>query len=87
MFPKKGTRFTALDSEVLFEMMALEPPFAGRCDSYAAVVSAVLHAPPVSPPEGYSEALGTALERLLARKPHNRPSNRELLRLNRENRT
>ncbi|CAJ1383035.1 unnamed protein product [Effrenium voratum] len=65
---------------VLFEMMALEPPFAGRCDSYAAVVSAVLHAPPVSPPEGYSEALGTALERLLARKPHNRPSNRELLR-------
>ncbi|CAE7757498.1 NEK5 [Symbiodinium sp. CCMP2456] len=65
---------------VLFEMMALEPPFAGRCDSYAAVVSAVLHAPPVQAPGGYSPPLSATLEGLLARKPHNRPSNRELLR-------
>eukprot|EP00439_Symbiodinium_sp_Y106_P062645 s2238_g9.t1 len=65
---------------VLFEMMALEPPFAGRCDSYAAVVSAVLHAPPVQAPSGYSPPLSGTLEGLLARKPHNRPSNRELLR-------
>ncbi|CAE7038846.1 Serine/threonine-protein kinase Nek5 [Symbiodinium microadriaticum] len=65
---------------VLFEMMALEPPFAGRCDSYAAVVSAVLHAPPVQAPSGYSPPLSVTLEGLLARKPHNRPSNRELLR-------
>ena len=65
---------------VLFEMMALEPPFAGRCDSYAAVVSAVLHAPPVEAPDGYSEPLSSALQKLLARKPHHRPSNRELLR-------
>ena len=65
---------------VLFEMMALEPPFAGRCDSYAAVVSAVLHAPPVQAPRGYSPELSVTLEGLLARKPHNRPSNRELLR-------
>ena len=65
---------------VLFEMMALEPPFAGRCDSYAAVVSAVLHAAPVQAPSGYSTSLSATLEGLLARKPHNRPSNRELLR-------
>eukprot|EP00438_Fugacium_kawagutii_P019468 Skav230471 [mRNA] locus=scaffold186:620429:620638:- [translate_table: standard] len=61
-------------------MMALEPPFAGRCDSYAAVVSAVLHAPPVAAPSGYSDELSQSLQGLLARKPHNRPSNRELLR-------
>ena len=61
-------------------MMALEPPFAGRCDSYAAVVSAVLHAPPVDVPSGYSQELSESLQNLLARKPHNRPSNRELLR-------
>lgn len=65
---------------VLYEMMALEPPFAGRCDSYAAVVSAVLHAPPVEVPSGYSQELSESLQNLLARKPHNRPSNRELLR-------
>jgi len=59
--------------------MALEPPFAGRCESYAAVVSAVLHAPPIEAPSGYSADLSAALESLLARKPHNRPSNRALL--------
>lgn len=59
--------------------MSLEPPF-GRCDSYAAVVSAVLHAPPVLAPSGYSNELSEALQLLLARKPHQRPSNRELLR-------
>jgi len=65
---------------VLYEMMALELPFAGRCESYAAVVSAVLHAPPIKAPSGYSADLSATLESLLARKPHNRPSNRELLR-------
>eukprot|EP00931_Biecheleriopsis_adriatica_P053933 TRINITY_DN31692_c0_g1_i1.p1 TRINITY_DN31692_c0_g1~~TRINITY_DN31692_c0_g1_i1.p1 ORF type:complete len:653 (+),score=145.20 TRINITY_DN31692_c0_g1_i1:147-2105(+) len=65
---------------VLYEMMALEPPFAARCDSYAAVVNAVLHSPPMKAPEGYSAELSAGCEALLARKPHNRPSNRELLR-------
>ena len=55
-------------------MMALEPPFAHRCDSYAAVVSAVLHSPPMTAPKGYSDPLGSTLQKLLARKPHHRPS-------------
>lgn len=65
---------------VLFEMMALEPPFAKDCESYAAVVNAVLHAPPVSAPSGYSYDLSAVLEGLMARNPYERPSNRELLR-------
>lgn len=65
---------------VLFEMMALEPPFANCGESYAAVVGAVLHASPMSAPPGYSQALSETAEALLARKPHARPSNRELLR-------
>jgi len=65
---------------VLFEMMALEPPFANCGESYAAVVGAVLHASPMSAPPGYSSALSETVEALLARKPHARPSNRELLR-------
>mmetsp|Transcript_113847 Transcript_113847/g.327146 ORF Transcript_113847/g.327146 Transcript_113847/m.327146 type:complete len:684 (+) Transcript_113847:122-2173(+) len=65
---------------VLFETMALEPPFAGRIESYAAVVNAVLHAPPVQAPPGYSLELSGTVEALLARKPHERPSNRDLLR-------
>lgn len=65
---------------VLFEMMALEPPFASFGDSYAAVVSAVLAAPRIQAPPGYSVTLNEALEALLARKPHERPSNKALLR-------
>jgi len=65
---------------VLFEMMALEPPFASSKQSYAAVVEAVLHAPQIRPPPGFSPELGQTMEALLARKPHDRPSNRDLLR-------
>jgi len=65
---------------VLFETMALEPPFAGRCDSYAAVVNVVLHSPPLKAPPGYSLELTRTVESLLARKPYDRPANRELLR-------
>jgi len=64
---------------VLFEMMALEPPFAGVGESYAAVVNAVLHAREVRAPPGYSQELSACAEALLAKKPHMRPSNRELL--------
>mmetsp|Transcript_83854 Transcript_83854/g.233972 ORF Transcript_83854/g.233972 Transcript_83854/m.233972 type:complete len:595 (+) Transcript_83854:255-2039(+) len=65
---------------VLYEMMALEPPFAGHGESYAAVVSAVLHAPKIRAPAGFSPGLAATVEALMARKPHNRPSNHELLR-------
>jgi serine/threonine protein kinase len=65
---------------VLYEMMALEPPFANCGESYAAVVGAVLHAPPMAAPPGYSRPMSDAMQALLARKPHARPSNRELLR-------
>mmetsp|Transcript_5439 Transcript_5439/g.9469 ORF Transcript_5439/g.9469 Transcript_5439/m.9469 type:complete len:660 (-) Transcript_5439:2-1981(-) len=65
---------------VLFEMMSLEPPFSMCGESYAAVVGAILHAPPVKAPPGYSLALNEILEALLARKPHARPSTKELLR-------
>lgn len=65
---------------VLYEIMALEPPFA-NCESYAAVVAAVLHSPEhIQAPNGYSEELGGVVEALLHRKPHERPSNTELLR-------
>jgi len=64
---------------VLYEIMALEPPFA-TCECYAAVVTAVLHSPPISAPPGYSAELAKGVEALLARKPHDRPSNTELLR-------
>lgn len=64
---------------VLFEIMALEPPFAA-CESYAAVVAAVLHTPQhIQAPPGYSAELSAIVEALLARKPHERPSNTELL--------
>mmetsp|Transcript_124563 Transcript_124563/g.240351 ORF Transcript_124563/g.240351 Transcript_124563/m.240351 type:complete len:653 (-) Transcript_124563:7-1965(-) len=65
---------------ILFEMMALEPPFANCGESYAGVVSAVLHAPRMCAPVGYGPELGNIMEALLAKKPHDRPSNRELLR-------
>eukprot|EP00929_Paragymnodinium_shiwhaense_P091994 TRINITY_DN51878_c0_g1_i1.p1 TRINITY_DN51878_c0_g1~~TRINITY_DN51878_c0_g1_i1.p1 ORF type:complete len:647 (-),score=94.20 TRINITY_DN51878_c0_g1_i1:141-2081(-) len=64
---------------VLYEMMCLEPPFAQRGESCAAVVSNVLHAPPVQAPPGYSAGLSATLQALMARKPHLRPSNRKLL--------
>merc|ERR1719183_2974301 len=57
---------------VLYEMMALEPPFGTCRESYAAVVGAVLHAAPVSAPPGFSCGLSETLEGLLARKPHAR---------------
>lgn len=63
---------------VLYETMALRPPFV--CNSYAEVVTLVLHSPPVQAPEGYSESLSEALASLLSRKPHDRLSNSELLR-------
>lgn len=65
---------------VVFEMMALDPPFGGHGESYASVVNAVLHAPPLEAPPGFSSELNKIVEGLLARKPHERPSNRELLR-------
>lgn len=72
---------------VLYEIMALEPPFAAA-ESYAAVVAAVLHSPDhIRAPLGYgpwggcySPELNAIVEALLARKPHERPSNTELLR-------
>mmetsp|Transcript_95728 Transcript_95728/g.166272 ORF Transcript_95728/g.166272 Transcript_95728/m.166272 type:complete len:554 (-) Transcript_95728:113-1774(-) len=65
---------------VLYEIMALEPPFA-NCESYAAVVAAVLHSPEhIKAPNGYSPELAGVVEALLHRKPHERPSNTELLR-------
>jgi len=70
---------------VLYEIMALEPPFAA-CESYAAVVAAVLHSPVhIKAPQGYGPVcysldLNTIVEALLARKPHERPSNTDLLR-------
>lgn len=63
---------------VLFEVMALETPFA-TCASYAAVVMAVLQAPPIRAPEGYSPELSAMTEALLSRKPDGRPSNADLL--------
>lgn len=63
---------------VLYEIMALEPPFAG-CDSYAAIVVAVLQSGPTPAPAGYSQALSAVLEALLAKKPDARPSSAELL--------
>lgn len=65
---------------VLYETMALAPPFVGQGESYASVVSAVLHSPPMQAPLGYSPELSRTTEALLSRKPHERPSNRELLR-------
>lgn len=65
---------------VLYEVMALEPPFA-RCTCYAAVVAAVLRAEgPVEEPVGYSPQLTVTLMSLLHHKPHDRPSNTEMLR-------
>eukprot|EP00747_Dinoflagellata_sp_TGD_P051593 gnl/TRDRNA2_/TRDRNA2_147438_c0_seq1.p1 gnl/TRDRNA2_/TRDRNA2_147438_c0~~gnl/TRDRNA2_/TRDRNA2_147438_c0_seq1.p1 ORF type:complete len:477 (-),score=61.74 gnl/TRDRNA2_/TRDRNA2_147438_c0_seq1:95-1474(-) len=59
--------------------MALEPPFS-QCESYAAVVRAVLHTSHTAAPAGYSPALSATVQALLARKPDDRPSNKELLR-------
>lgn len=67
---------------VLFEMMALAPPFASRGESYASVVSAVLHSGSIRSPPGYSAELKNCCEGLLARKPYARPSNKDLLRSN-----
>lgn len=65
---------------VLYEIMALEAPFA-RCTCYAAVVAAVLRAEgPVAAPVGYNPQLSAILMSLLRHKPHDRPSNTELLR-------
>jgi len=63
---------------VLYEIMALEAPFVG-CESYAAIVVAVLQSPPPRAPPYYSQELSTTLEALLARKPDSRPSSAELL--------
>lgn len=63
---------------VLFEMMALRAPFAD-CQSYAAVVVAVLQSAQLQAPAGYSCELSGALEGLLARQPENRPTNPQLL--------
>mmetsp|Transcript_81389 Transcript_81389/g.225386 ORF Transcript_81389/g.225386 Transcript_81389/m.225386 type:complete len:448 (-) Transcript_81389:50-1393(-) len=63
---------------VLFEIMALDPPFA-RCESYAAIVGAVLHSEALSAPPGYSQGLSAAVESLMARKPEDRPSSAEML--------
>lgn len=63
---------------VLFEIMALKAPFEG-CMSYAAIVTSVLHSPPMRAPPGYSPKLSTVLEALLAKQPDDRPSNDALL--------
>lgn len=63
---------------ILYEIMALESPFNG-CPSYAAIVQAVLHDPPLRAPGGYGLELSATLEALLARKPDERPSNAQLL--------
>jgi len=63
---------------VLFEIMALEPPFV-RCESYAAIVSAVLESQGQRAPPGYSPELSAIVEALMARKPSARPSSAELL--------
>eukprot|EP00443_Scrippsiella_acuminata_P029976 CAMPEP_0115256140 /NCGR_PEP_ID=MMETSP0270-20121206/46089_1 /TAXON_ID=71861 /ORGANISM="Scrippsiella trochoidea, Strain CCMP3099" /LENGTH=389 /DNA_ID=CAMNT_0002671777 /DNA_START=51 /DNA_END=1217 /DNA_ORIENTATION=- len=63
---------------VLYEMMALEAPFQ-NCESYAAIIGAVLHAGPLRAPEGYSQELAATVETLLARKPDKRPSCADLL--------
>lgn len=63
---------------VLYEIMALEPPFTG-CESYAAIVAAVLHSERLRGPPGYSEELAATVEALLERKPEDRPGSAELL--------
>jgi len=63
---------------VLYEIMALEPPFGG-CNCYAAVVRAVLEGTEMRKPAGYSEELGSTLGLLMARKPEDRPSSAALL--------
>lgn len=63
---------------VLYEIMALAPPFQG-CDSYAAIVQAVLHSPNLKAPDGYSADLDQVLEALLERQPEERPSSAQLL--------
>eukprot|EP00927_Polykrikos_kofoidii_P049802 TRINITY_DN43811_c0_g1_i1.p1 TRINITY_DN43811_c0_g1~~TRINITY_DN43811_c0_g1_i1.p1 ORF type:complete len:436 (-),score=79.29 TRINITY_DN43811_c0_g1_i1:33-1340(-) len=63
---------------VLYEIMSLEPPFV-RCDSYAAIVAAVLQSSPLRAPGGYGAELSSALEALLARQPDKRPSSAEML--------
>jgi len=63
---------------VLFEMMALEPPFVS-CASYAAVVIAVLQPAPHCAPRGYGQELSATVESLMARRPDDRPSCAELL--------
>lgn len=63
---------------VLFEIMALEAPYQ-HCDSYAAIVTAVLQAQQLRAPPGYGQELSGTVEALLARAPDARPSSAELL--------
>lgn len=63
---------------VLYEIMALEPPFTG-CESYAAIVNAVLHSDSLQAPPGYTKELSAAVEALMERKPEDRPSSAQLL--------
>jgi len=63
---------------VVYEIMALEAPLKD-CDSYAAIVVAVLQQGPLSPPPGYGPELSETLKSLLAKKPDERPACAELL--------
>jgi len=63
---------------ILYEIMALEPPFA-KCGSYAAIMQAVLNAQCHSAPPGYSQDLSSTVEALMAKQPESRPSSAELL--------
>mmetsp|Transcript_139279 Transcript_139279/g.388696 ORF Transcript_139279/g.388696 Transcript_139279/m.388696 type:complete len:607 (+) Transcript_139279:66-1886(+) len=64
---------------VLFEIMALTPPFV-NCVFPASLTSSVSEALSTRLPPGYSEELHATLKALLACKPDDRPSNAELLR-------
>jgi len=63
---------------ILYEIMALEPPFA-KCGCYAAIMQAVLNAQCHTAPPGYSQELSSTLEALMAKQPDSRPSSAELL--------
>mmetsp|Transcript_49016 Transcript_49016/g.152043 ORF Transcript_49016/g.152043 Transcript_49016/m.152043 type:complete len:605 (+) Transcript_49016:104-1918(+) len=64
---------------VLFEIMALSPPFV-NCVFPTSLTSSVSEALATRLPAGYSQELQAALKALLASKPDDRPSNAELLR-------
>lgn len=63
---------------VLYELMALEPPFAS-CKSYAAVVVAVLQTASLEAPVGYGAELSALVEALLSKAPDARPMTAEIL--------